>query len=94
MLKLNLTNFILKNTEDAQTKTDRKLKSGTMNMTVMVAGVAGGFFVLIIAIIIVCILMRNIQRNSAKKAAENEQRLAQNGNQDTVSACNLTPDII
>ena len=56
-----------------------------VDMMIMVAGVAGGFLVLIIAIVIVCILMRNMQRNSAKKAAENAERLAKSANDDTVS---------
>jgi Na+-transporting methylmalonyl-CoA/oxaloacetate decarboxylase gamma subunit len=56
-------------------------------MIVLIAGVAGGFLVLIIAIVVVCILMRNIQRNSAKKAAENAQRMAKSANDDTVSFC-------
>ena len=50
------------------------------------AGVAGGFLVLIIAIIVVCIFMRQIQRNSAKRAAENAQRLVgKSATDDTVS---------
>lgn len=72
------------------TGTDKKKsvineKGSTVDMMVMVVGVAGGFLVLIIAIVIVCILMRNIQRNSAKKAAENAQRLTKRGNNDAVS---------
>lgn len=54
-------------------------------MKVMIGGVAGGFLVLIIAIVIVCISMRNIQRNNAKKERENMQRVSQNGDRDAVS---------
>ena len=66
-------------------KSEMNEKGSTVDMMVMVVGVAGGFLVLIIAIVIVCILMRNIQRNSAKKAAENAQRLPKKGNNDAVS---------
>ncbi len=68
-----------------KTNKDSIKEKESVNMMVMVAGVAGGFLVLIIAIVIVCILMRNIQRNSAKKAAENAERLAKTANDDTVS---------
>ncbi|CAB3984345.1 fibroblast growth factor receptor 4-like isoform X1 [Paramuricea clavata] len=64
-----------------------------LNMMVMVAGVAGGFLVLIIAIVIMCILMRNIQRNSAKKAAENAQRMAKNAKDDTTALINFSPHV-
>ena len=60
-------------------------KGESVDMMVMVFGVAGAFLVLIIAIVIICILMRNIQRNSARKAAENAQRLPKRVNSDAVS---------
>ena len=71
--------------EPPKKKSEMNEKGSTVDMMVMVVGVAGGFLVLIIAIVIVCILMRNIQRNSAKKAAENAQRLPKKGNDDAVS---------
>ena len=58
-----------------------------LNMMVMVAGVAGGFLVLVIAIVIMCILMTNTQRKRAKKAAENAERLPKSAKDDTVSIC-------
>lgn len=61
-----------------------KEKDGTNMMVVLIAGVAGGFLVLIIAIVIVCVLMRNIQRNNAKKNAENAEHLMKGPNSDTV----------
>lgn len=67
-------------------ETTGRIKEEGVDMMLMIGAVAGGFLVLIVAIVIVCISMRNIQRNSAKKAAENAERLAKNANTDTVSS--------
>ena len=81
-------NFIEETDGDRATGLKKKNvenKGESVDMMVMVFGVAGAFLVLIIAIVIICILMRNIQRNSARKAAENAQRLPKRVNSDAVS---------
>ena len=52
-----------------------------------IGAVTGGFLILVIATVIVCISLRKIQRKSTKKAAKEAQRVPQSNkqNEDIVS---------